>query len=95
MDVKSGIELLFELIRELKSRDHFDSFGFNNKVFTIHHYCWCDGENPEHKVSCSPNFKCGDFQVNWYKHLGRSMEYKDISAEEWRKIMIKCLQSLV
>lgn len=94
MDIKSGIELLSELICELKGRGHFDSFGFNNEVFIIRNYCWCDGEDPGHEFSCPPNFECGDFQVDWYKHLGRIMEYEDISAEEWRKIMIKCLQSL-
>jgi len=94
MDVTSGLRLLSELICELKGNDP-DEFGFNNEVFIIRSYCWCDGEASGHDIACPPNFECGDFEVDWYKHIGRGMEYEEINAEEWRKIMIKCLQSLV
>ena len=94
MDVSSGLLLLSELICELKNSD---SFGYNNETFIMRAYCWCDGpagfDAPDDHV-CPPNFECGDFKVDWYKHIGRCMEYEEINAEEWRKVMIKCLQSL-
>jgi len=57
---------------------------------------WLEG----HLESCSlivPNFhyKPINFQVRWYKWIGRDMEYsKEISDEEWKKIFKHCLESL-
>jgi hypothetical protein len=38
---------------------------FSNSVFTLRAYDW--SENPDNEV----NFKFGDIEVRWYKHIGR------------------------
>lgn len=59
---------------------------FCNETFCIKAYNW-----QENKV----NFQYKDFQVCWYKHLGRSTyQNKEITGFEWRNILEHCLQSL-
>jgi hypothetical protein len=80
-----------------------DSFGraptgntgehFENEVFSMRAYCWCDGDR--HPDGCPPNFKCGDFEVRWYKYLGRgSSMNRNIGAEELAEIERRCMESL-
>ena len=60
---------------------------FENALFSLAAYCWCDGESPEHLEGCPPNFafvggsfavagratplELAPFIVDWYKYLGR------------------------
>lgn len=53
----------------------------------------------QHKDNCPiirPNFiyKPTGFSVNWYKYIGRSMEFEKISERGWKKILKECLQSI-
>ena len=42
-----------------------------------------------HKKDCietRPNFRCGEFEVHWYKHIGRGMSWTNISDEDLKKL---------
>lgn len=76
-----------------------DKYGSNveNEWFMMHPFCWCEsescpwcrGENP------LPNFhyKPLDFKVNWYKYIGRDMNYnKELTPEECADMLKNCIQ---
>lgn len=69
---------------------------FENKVFEMRSFCWCDGQR--HPDGCPPNFKYKNnkpFEVEWYKYLGRGMETnRDLSADEINVMLNDCLKSL-
>ena len=68
--------------------------GFKTDVFEVHAYDW--GWDYSDESGPQPvNFKCGDFEITWYKHLGRGMwANKKISEKEAVEIFNKCLMSL-
>lgn len=69
--------------------DPTDNTGavFENGVFAIRGFCWCDGESDGHQEGCPPNFEFAGlpaipdqkhearalvpFEADWYKYLGR------------------------
>jgi hypothetical protein len=65
---------------------------FSNSVFTLRAYDW--SENPDKEV----NFKFGDVEVRWYKHIGRgcvgNKAAAEVSLEEAVEILNVCLTSL-
>ena len=68
---------------------------FENDVFMMHQYCWCDREDCKWcGESHAPNFlhKPSGSEVRWYKYIGRGMETK-ISGD-WRKIISECIESV-
>jgi hypothetical protein len=68
---------------------------FDNGTFQMRAYCWCDGERPGHEDGCPPNFRHGDFEARWYKHLHRgASQNRPMPAERWRRILIACLGSI-
>jgi hypothetical protein len=64
--------------------------------------CTCGAEDSEiekpHAAECGvslPNFKCGDFEVRWYKWLGRGMSMiRQIDANEFFQLIDKCVESV-
>lgn len=53
-----------------------------------------DGHEPK-CPAILPNFKCGDFEVRWYKYLGRGMSMnQDIDANSFFEIIDRCLDSV-
>ncbi len=52
-----------------------------------------------HESDCAiyrSNFRCGNVEIRWYKHIGRSLEIAGASsAEELRETFKKCLASLL
>ena len=64
---------------------------YQTDVFEMHAYYWGDDED----LSNRPNFKCGDFEVHWYKWLGRGMSMnQDIDANRFFELIDKCLESV-
>lgn len=63
--------------------------GYKNEVFEVHAFSWDDDyEQPF-------NFRCGDFEVSWYKYLGRGMTMnKKITPDEAVKIFDRCIKSI-
>lgn len=84
---------------------------FENDVFEMNSFWWgdcnCEEIHPQedpfyisHDPTCQggkPNFKHKKtgFSVEWYKYIGRSMEWdKSITKSDWRKIYNECMDSL-
>jgi len=66
--------------------------SFKNDTFEVHAYYWGDDEDFINR----PNFKCGDLEISWYKHLGRGDTInKRISRRKMEKIYLKCLISIL
>ena len=64
---------------------------YKNKVFEVHSYYWGDNK----RFQARPNFKCGAFEVYWYKHMGRGMTMnKKVDANKFFEIIGKCLKYL-
>ncbi len=62
---------------------------FTNDTFEMRAFDWSDPEEYE------PNFKYKDFEVEWYKYLGRAMETnREITPDEINKMLVECLKSL-
>ena len=71
---------------------------YENEVFSIRAYCWCDGENPGHEKECPPNFlhKSSNFAVSWYKYLGRdTLQNQDLDVLNWHKVFEECWNSIL
>lgn len=82
-----------------------EKYGTNvvTPVFSMHRFCWCDGENcpwcwdEDTKEPQAPNFhyKPLDFKVWWYKYIGRDMTFnRSISIPECAFMLTDCLHSL-
>jgi hypothetical protein len=71
---------------------------FDNKVFTMRTYCWCDGAIEGHEYACPPNFiyKPSGFTVTWYKHAGRGItsNIEWMPALKWHRIVNRCIESV-
>ena len=68
-------------------------YDVDNEVFSMHPYWWGDEDDPR---ANRPNFKCGDVEVSWYKHIGRSMSTNTkMPDNEWHKIFTKCVQKAI
>lgn len=62
---------------------------FVNDTFEMRAFDWSDPE------VYAPNFKYKDFEVEWYKYLGRGMEInRDITPDEINEMLLDCLKSL-
>ena len=95
-------DIITDCLRVLGHAVEFNSSGdnptevgsFDNDVFTLEAYCWCDGTI--HLEDCPPNFthKRTGYSVSWYKHLGRGVECKPIEVEKWWTIFRECFNSL-
>lgn len=85
-------------------RPNFEGMGsnyggetFENDVFIMRNYCWCDGEYPEHENGCPPNFihKQTNIKISWYKHCGRGITANiELNGYEWALIIKDCIESL-
>jgi hypothetical protein len=82
---------------------------FENDVFAMRMFWWgdceCayrdgDGVGDFHEETCRcvlPNFahKSSGVSVDWYKWIGRDMEFsRKVSREEWGRLFAECLASL-
>lgn len=60
-------------------------------TFEAHAYYWGD----EERLIERPNFKCGDIEISWYKHLGRGDTInRPITPEEAIRMYNKCMYAL-
>ena len=67
--------------------------NYENGVFKLHRYCWCDSDDCPYCDGTEPNFlhKASGASVSWYKYIGRGM---DVSEADWPSIFSECFQSL-
>lgn len=66
---------------------------YENDVFMMHPYCWCEQENCGWCNETSPNFmyKPTNCKVWWYKWIGRSQEQEGKLPKNWLE---KCKKSI-
>lgn len=63
---------------------------FKWSCFTVHSYDWNESREQEW------NFKWRDFEVSWYKYLGRGMSRnRKISKAELREMLRECLTAVL
>jgi len=69
---------------------------YENDVFMMHPYCWCDSEECEWCNGEAPNFlhKQSGLSVHWYKWIGRSMNVKNDTGIDISTVMRECVASL-
>jgi len=69
------------------------SAEYINDTFEMRSYCWDERD----EARCAlPNFKCGDFEVRWYKYCGRGMSInRPIDRAEFAEIFKKCVDSIL
>jgi hypothetical protein len=98
--VEAGLSLLASEIERVewnRTQERFDAPTGNNggkyetDVFQMRAYYWGDDET----IAALPNFKCGDFEIEWYKYAGRGMVMnQDIDANRFFEIIDRCLASV-
>lgn len=98
--VEGMLRILWAFLREsgVELSEHCGNGGeFQNSTFRIGSYCWCDGSNPKHEEEGCPScFSCGEFTIDWYKHMGRGDEQSDLLHPSQVVAMLnKCIASLI
>lgn len=92
--VSKGLDTLGQMIAELKKVPNpceNNSAVFENKTFSMRAFYWGEDES----IGVLPNFKYKDFEVSWYKYLGRSMtQSREMNPEDFSKILVDCINSL-
>lgn len=93
-DLSSELERVQWNVNQKEYDSPFYNTGnsFKTDVFEVRAYYWGEDEAEMDK----PNFKCGDVEISWYKHLGRGDTInKRISRRKMEKIYLKCLISIL
>ena len=88
-------EELCRIMENISQEDYDDPFqnsgnvaGFKTETFEVHAYDWGNENQPY-------NFKWGDFEVSWYKHVRRGLECnRPITNNELNLMLEQCLESL-
>lgn len=83
----SALQMAFNLAYP-KLDNPFDNAGARYKwpSFTVHAYSWGDEEQPF-------NFKCGSFEVSWYKYAGRGTSCNMQPTDEQLQAMLRVCMS--
>lgn len=107
--VYAGLKLLEEEIervewnirqKSFEAPTHNNGGFYKTDIFEMRAYYWgeCICDNQDNSTDCPvhlPNFVCEDFELIWYKYLGRGMEMnKNISANDFFVLIDKCLESI-
>lgn len=87
-------------VKELGRNYGGHAVNFQNGVFEMRNYHWCTESCPPEPEDCSdaalPNFKSGDVEIRWYKHLGRGVSVnREVTREELTEVFQRCRESLV
>lgn len=86
--------LLYDLFGRNPTNNVGASADYENEVFAMRSYCWCDGEGT-HEHGCPPNFEYGELRISWYKYVGRGLSMnQEVSPGRWHDIFLACLLSL-
>ena len=72
-----------------------DGYGieYENGVFMMHPFCWCEREDCKWCNGNAPNFlfKPKNIKVKWYKYIGRGMEQNGEFTSDWLQ---QCINSI-
>jgi hypothetical protein len=86
-----------------RNQEHYEPpFGwggyFKHDVFEIHGFRYPDDDeygNPDPSTAQPYNFKWGDVEISWYKHLGRGTTInQDLSPEKGIQMLNECLAAV-
>lgn len=92
--------------KEMRDLCEKHNIPYNGGISSAVH-CSCDYDEKwnnflsvySHKENClliRPNFKHFDFEISWYKYIGRGMEYnREIDKKEIKAIFDDCEESLI
>jgi hypothetical protein len=101
--ISDGLVYITKYITENTSNKTGEGFGlggeygyganFENDVFMIHRYCWCEKEDCPWCEGEEPNFryKPTGATISWYKYIGRGMITIGNLPTNWIK---KCINSI-
>ena len=69
-------------------------YNYENDVFMMHEFCWCEEDNCKWCSYNEPNFifKPTNAKVWWYKYIGRSQETEGELPSNW---LYDCTKSLL
>lgn len=95
-------------VMEVSKKNYYTPFSnsgekFKNDVFEANAFDWSECmcyDLPDDECKCGHieqtyNFKWKDFEVSWYKYLGRGMSInRAITQDETNKMLSECLESL-
>jgi hypothetical protein len=103
--IEDGLRLIAEAVKDKTGRKDNGFWGlltdnsgkpeFENSVFAMRSYCWCDGGL--HPDGCPPNFEHypSGLAVSWYKHARRGVTInRHITSTQWLDVVQGCLESL-
>jgi hypothetical protein len=67
---------------------------FENDVFMMHEFCWCDQKDCDWCSHNKPNFiyKPTNVKIWWYKWIGRSQEQEGRLPKNWLEICKKSVK---
>ena len=67
--------------------------NYENNVFMMHRFCWCESEDCLWCGEGEPNFlfKPTGAMIHWYKYIGRSQEQEGELPDNWLK---QCIESI-
>lgn len=95
------VGFLKELTRRIeKDNDHFaNSYGtnFENDVFRINRYCWCDEDECKFCGGNEPQFiyKPLNVAVSWYKYIPRNIDVEGtITHHEFAEMVVNVFESI-
>jgi len=106
--ISEGLRYLTEILCKNFSEDCHGGLGgqygygfdYENEIFMMHPYCWCEKDDCKWCDGNAPNFYYKpepDFiQIWWYKYIGRSMEMEpeSIDGNKWIEILSHCIKSI-
>jgi hypothetical protein len=101
--VQQGIDLLGDAISKgdfsKNPTNNSGSGTYENDVFVMRSFCWCDGDRPGHEESCPPNFELkgnNPLIISWYKHSSRGCTINLIPTRKaWWVILRACMDSIL
>jgi len=104
-EVSSGLYKLSEILGRRNPAEQVHGFlggewgysqKFENDVFMMNPFCWCDQGDCGWCSGSKPNFlhKKSGFSVKWYKYIGRDMEFEKPRGSNWKSILRECTESI-
>lgn len=70
---------------------------FENDVFMMHPFCWCEQDDCKWCREDAPHFihKKSGLEIHWYKWIGRDMRYSMILSDRaWGHMIKECMESV-
>jgi len=90
--VKSGVETLgsYPFLAAAYGTE------YENKIFSLHPYCWCEKDDCEYCFGNKPLFihKPSGFAMSWYKYWPRGVTVNRYDPEEIERIFVDCIDSV-